>query len=181
MEKEAWHLSQFIVTWLTRTTLEWQSSVTTVKTEPWCKDVNLKDATNVIFTTLGQIFSSWETTTSAHCEQFIKFECHRAMLLYNGHMFGWWVSRDGDKITYWGGSNSTYFYKCACGVTGTCADIAYGCNCDKNDLEWREDSGLLTTKSHLPVKQLKFGDTTPPDELGYHTLGKLRCYGTSTK
>ena len=40
------------------------------------------------------------TTTSAHCEQFIKFECHRAMLLYNGHMFGWWLSRDGDKITY---------------------------------------------------------------------------------
>ena len=117
------------------------------------------------------------TTTSAHCEQFIKFECHYAVLLYNGHMFGWWVSRDGDQMTYWGGSNSTHPYKCACGVTGTCAGIAFGCNCDANDHVWPEDSGLLTTKSHLPVKQLRFGDTTPPNELGYHTLGKLRCYG----
>ena len=64
------------------------------------------------------------TTISAHCEQFIKFECHNAVLLYNGRMFGWWVSRDGDQMTYWGGSNSTYPYKCACGVTGTCADSA---------------------------------------------------------
>ena len=121
------------------------------------------------------------TTISAHCEQFIKYECHDSVLLYNGGMFGWWVSRDGDQMTYWGGSNSTYPYKCACGVTGTCADIAYGCNCDKNDNMRREDSGLLTNKSHLPVKQLRFGDTTEPDELGYHTLGKLRCYGISTK
>ena len=96
-------------------------------------------------------------------------------------MYGWWVSRDGDKMTYWGGSNSTYPYKCACGVTGTCADNRYGCNCDKNDNVWREDSGLLTTKSHLPVKQLRFGDAIPPNELGYHTLGKLRCYGISAK
>ena len=119
------------------------------------------------------------TTISAHCEQFIKYECNQAMLLRNGN--GWWVSRDGHNVTYWGGSNSTYPYKCACGVTGTCADIAYGCNFDKNDDELREDSGLLTTKSHLPVKQLRFGDTAYQNELGYHTLGKLRCYGISTK
>ena len=52
------------------------------------------------------------TTTSAHCEQFIKFECHYGVLLYNGHMFGCWVSRDGDQMTYWGGSNSTNPYRC---------------------------------------------------------------------
>ena len=121
------------------------------------------------------------TSISTHCEQFIKYECHHASLLNNGLMESWWVSRDGDQMTYWGGSNSTYPNKCACGVTGTCADITYGCNCDKDSLEWLEDSGLLTTKSHLPVKQLRFGDTTPPDERGYHTLGKLRCYGMSTK
>ena len=121
------------------------------------------------------------TTTSAHCEQFIMYECYHAKLLDESYMFSWWVSRDGDNMSYWGGSNSTYPYKCACGVTGTCADNTYGCNCDKNDLEWREDSGLLTSKSHLPVKQLRFGDITPPDELGYHALGKLRCYGISTK
>ena len=120
------------------------------------------------------------TTISAHCEQFIKYECFRSRLFRL--KYGWWVSRDGDQMKYWGGSNSTYPYKCACGVTGTCAKKAYGCNCDKNDNVWREDSGLLTTKSHLPVKQLRFGDNSAAhNDKGYHTLGKLRCYGSSYK
>ena len=147
--------------------------------------MNLQDATNVIFTSytganflqLGNL-----TSISTYCEQFIKYECRHASLLNNGHMDSWWVSRDGDQMTYWGGSNSTYPYKCACGVTGTCTDITYGCNCDKRSMEWLEDSGLLTNKSHLPVKQLRFGDITKRDnERGYHTLGKLRCHGISTK
>ena len=41
---------------------------------------------------------------------------------------------------------------------------------------WREDSGLLTDKTKLPVKQLRFGDIDN-NEVGYHTLGKLKCYG----
>ena len=73
------------------------------------------------------------TAISAHCEQLIKYKCYNTLLLANGNMQGWWVSRDGEKMTYWGGSNSTFPYKCACGVTGTCADTAYGCNCDKSD------------------------------------------------
>ena len=121
------------------------------------------------------------TAISAHCEQFIKYECYGSILLYNGGMYGWWVSRDGDKMTYWGGSNSSFPYKCACGVTGTCANSGYGCNCDADDLTWREDSGSLTNKSHLPVKELWFGNVGGPSEHGYHTLGKLKCYGhTST-
>ena len=120
------------------------------------------------------------TTISAHCEQFIRYECFGSMIFRS--KYSWWVSRHEDQVTYWGGSNSTYPYKCACGVTGTCADVAYGCNCDKNDHVWREDSGLLTTKSHLPVKQLRFGDNSGYlGQRGYHTLGKLRCYGRTNK
>ena len=123
------------------------------------------------------------TAISAHCEQFIKYECHHSVFLFNGYVFGWWVSRDGVKMTYWGGSNSSFPHKCACGVTSTCADPSKGCNCDKNDAVWREDSGLLTNKSQLPVKQLRFGDvgvyTDNTDEQGYHTLGKLKCYEMS--
>ena len=36
---------------------------------------------------------------------------------------------------------------------------------------------LITNKSHLPVTQLRFGDTGEQKEDGYHTLGKLKCYG----
>ena len=50
------------------------------------------------------------------------------------------------------------------------------CNCDKNDNVWREDSGLLTDKTKFPVKQLGFGDVSSVEE-GYHTLGKLKCFG----
>ena len=121
------------------------------------------------------------TNVSAHCEQFIKYECHNAALLYMGNPYGWWMSRDSVKMTYWGGATPADSYKCACGVTSpnSCADTNRGCNCDKNDNVWREDSGLLTEKSDLPVTQLRFGDTGSSIEKGYHTLGKLECHGIS--
>ena len=114
------------------------------------------------------------TRVSLHCEQFIKYECHGSVLLYNGNLYGWWVSRDSQKMRYWGGASTND--KCACGMTTSCADSRYGCNCDKEDYVWREDSGLLTDKTKLPVKQLRFGDINNR-RVGYHTLGKLKCYG----
>ena len=114
---------------------------------------------------------------SAHCEQFIKYECYDSALLYMGNPSGWWASRDLEQMTYWGGASPSESYKCSCGVTNSCADSSRGCNCDKNDRTWREDSGLLTEKSHLPVIQLRFGDTSGSTESGYHTLGKLKCFG----
>ena len=112
---------------------------------------------------------------SMNCEQFIKYECKGSMIYSHnsGTLFAWWMSRDGKKMTYW----SEVGQGCACGITRSCADPQKLCNCDKNDLVWREDSGLLTNKSHVPVTQLRFGDTGHPNEEGYHTLGKLKCYG----
>ena len=131
---------------------------------------------NVTYTGLDQLQLGRLTASSAFCEQFIKYECQHTILLYNGDMYGWWVSRHGRKMTYWGGVDSVP-YKCACGLNNSCADASYGCNCDINDYEQREDSGLLTKKSDLPVMQLRFGDTSSSDEKGYHTLGRLQCHG----
>ena len=114
------------------------------------------------------------TRVSSHCEQFIKYECYDSRLFRDG--MGWWVSRDSTKMTYWGGASVNG--KCACGMTNSCAYPSYGCNCDKNDRVWREDSGLLTDKTKLPVKQLRFGDAGDRYNQGYHILGKLKCYGT---
>ena len=116
------------------------------------------------------------TRISSHCEQFIKYECYDSRLLRSG--IAWWVSRDSSKMTYWGGA-SPGSGKCACGMTKSCDNPRFGCNCDMNDKVWREDSGLLTDKTHLPVKQLRFGDTGYfPGNMGHHTLGKFKCYGT---
>ncbi|CAH3147397.1 unnamed protein product, partial [Porites evermanni] len=116
---------------------------------------------------------------SAYCEQFIKYEC-KGSLLFRSAPAGWWVSRDSIQMLYWGGASPDDFRKCACGVAtpNTCVDTSYSCNCDANiGSYWHEDSGNLTNKNHLPVIQLRFGDTGDGDEAGYHTLGKLRCYG----
>ncbi|XP_068678275.1 contactin-associated protein 1-like isoform X2 [Montipora foliosa] len=115
------------------------------------------------------------TTVSSNCEQFIKYECHGSSFWFSGP-YGFWVSRESRKMAYWGGA-SPGSAKCACGMTGSCASRSQVCNCDNNDLVWREDSGLLADKTNLPVKQLRFGDTGNAGEQGYHTLGKFKCYG----
>ena len=51
--------------------------------------------------------------------------------------------RDSAKVTYWGGA-SPGSGKCACGMTNSRAESSLGCNFEKNDRVWREDSGLLT-------------------------------------
>ncbi|XP_028402997.1 neurexin-4-like [Dendronephthya gigantea] len=113
---------------------------------------------------------------SKNCEQFIKYECLHSRLLIDS--YGWWVSRQGSKMNYWGGA-AVDSGKCVCGMTNSCAGEKK-CNCDENDPTWREDSGYLTDKSTLPVTELRFGDTGiyyGKNERGYHTLGKLRCWG----
>ncbi|XP_028414790.1 contactin-associated protein like 5-3-like [Dendronephthya gigantea] len=113
---------------------------------------------------------------SKNCEQFIKYECFHSKLLKKSN--GLWVSRQGSKMNYWGGA-AVDSGKCSCGMTNSCAGGGK-CNCDKNDQVWREDSGYLTDKNTLLVTELRFGDTgkrNGVNERGYHTLGKLRCWG----
>ena len=119
------------------------------------------------------------TRVSSHCEQFIKYECYHSVMRLG--LVDWWESRDSTKMTYWGGA-SPGSGKCACGMANSCVDPSDRCNCDKNDHVWREDSGLLTDKTSLPVTKLRDGDLgSIGREEGYHTLGKLKCYGVSNK
>ena len=118
------------------------------------------------------------TRVSERCEQFIKYECFHSRMFKGNH--AWWVSRDSAQMTHWGEAEPGSG-KCACGMTKSCANANRVCNCDANDKMWREDSGLLTEKTSLPVKELRFGDVgltqNNVDELGYHTLGKFKCHG----
>ena len=114
------------------------------------------------------------TRVSQNCEQFIKFECNNDITFVK-EAYAWWVSRDGRKMDYWGGATG-HSNMCACGVTNSCSN-GQKCNCYNGGSGWRSDSGLLTDKSALPVSQIRLGDLNRSDEEGYHTLGKLKCYG----
>ena len=114
------------------------------------------------------------TRFSQNCEQFIKFECHNDVAFVQESV-AWWVSRDGRKMNYWGGAGGSA-NMCACGVKNSCSS-GKKCNCYGGGSGWREDSGLLTDKSSLPVSQIRLADLNDQGEEGYHTLGKLKCYG----
>ncbi|CAH3030482.1 unnamed protein product, partial [Porites evermanni] len=116
------------------------------------------------------------TRVSQNCEQFIKFECNNDVGFID-HGCAWWVSRDGTRMNYWRGATG-YNNMCACGVANSCMG-GKKCNCDyqSTTIGWRQDSGLLTDKSTLPVTQIRLGDLGDSREEGYHTLGKLKCYG----
>ena len=79
-------------------------------------------------------------------------------------------------MNYWGGPGGSA-NTCACGVTKSCSS-GRKCNCyNDGGSGWREDSGLLSDKSALPVSQIRLGDFDDRGEEAYHTLGKLKCYG----
>ena len=116
------------------------------------------------------------TNVSNHCEQSIKYKCRGSQI--TGH--AWLVSRDGARMLYWDGGPPGPGNECVCGNTKRACSNKEPCNCDKDKGEqWRNDAGLLTHKPDLPVSQLRFGDTGDSSEEGYHTLGKLKCYGVA--
>ena len=129
---------------------------------------------NVSYTGVSTAQLAALTRVSQNCEQLIKFECNNGVA-FVPESHAWWVSRDGRKMNYWGGAGGSA-NTCACGVTNSCLN-GEKCNCYNGGSGWREDSGLLTDKSALPVSQIRLADFDNSSEEGYHTLGKLKCYG----
>ncbi|XP_044032587.1 contactin-associated protein-like 2a isoform X3 [Siniperca chuatsi] len=118
------------------------------------------------------------TTSAEYCEQQIAYSCRMSRLLNtpDGTPYTWWVGRGSEKHFYWGGSGPG-IQKCACGIDRNCTDPKYDCNCDADHKQWREDSGLLVYKEHLPVSQVAVGDTNRPSSEAKLTVGPLRCQG----
>ncbi|PSN48824.1 Neurexin-4 [Blattella germanica] len=121
---------------------------------------------------------------SSTCQQRLRYECKQSHLFNSPASEGnfrpssWWVSRYNQRMDYWGGSLPGS-RKCECGIMGNCVDQTKWCNCDSGLDSWLEDGGDLTEKEHLPVKQLRFGDTGNPldEKEGRYTLGPLMCEG----
>ena len=107
---------------------------------------------DVIYTGVSTAQLAALTRVSQNCEQFIKFECNNDVAFIQDQD-AWWVSRDGKRMNYWGGATG-HTIMCACGVTNSCSS-GQKCNCYNGGSGWREDSGLLTDKSALPVTQIR--------------------------
>uniref|UniRef100_A0A8B9JS08 Contactin associated protein like 2b n=1 Tax=Astyanax mexicanus TaxID=7994 RepID=A0A8B9JS08_ASTMX len=118
------------------------------------------------------------TSSAEHCEQHVAYNCRMSRLLNtpDGTPYTWWVGRGNEKHFYWGGS-APGIQKCSCGIERNCTDPKYHCNCDADQKQWQEDSGLLVYKDHLPVSQVAVGDTNRPGSEAKLTVGPLRCQG----
>uniref|UniRef100_A0AAY4AQI3 Contactin associated protein 2 n=1 Tax=Denticeps clupeoides TaxID=299321 RepID=A0AAY4AQI3_9TELE len=120
------------------------------------------------------------TSSAEHCEQHVAYGCRMSRLLNTpgncGSPYTWWVGRGNEKHFYWGGSGPGV-QKCACGIERNCTDPKYFCNCDADQRQWREDSGVLMYKDHLPVSHMVVGDTSRPGSEAKLTVGPLRCQG----
>ncbi|XP_031415202.1 contactin-associated protein-like 2b [Clupea harengus] len=118
------------------------------------------------------------TSSAEHCEQHVAYACRMSRLLNTpeGSPFTWWVGRGNEKHTYWGGSGPGV-QKCACGIERNCTEPSHYCNCDADQRQWREDSGILMYKDHLPVIQVVVGDVNRPSSEARLTVGPLRCQG----
>lgn len=124
---------------------------------------------------------------SINCRQKIRYECRNSRLFNSPSPinsvfspFTWWVSRDNQKMDYWGGSLPGT-RKCKCGLYGNCHDPKKWCNCDSNTNEVLVDEGDILQRDYLPVRQVRIGDTgvstISDDRYGMFTLGALICDG----
>ncbi|CAH1775387.1 unnamed protein product [Owenia fusiformis] len=120
-----------------------------------------------------------------NCKQFLKYSCFNSRLLSptgikNTPSYGWWIGRTNLNMDYWGGA-APGSGKCACGLQDNCEQGSETCNCDAQQAKWTSDEGNLEHKEHLPVMELRFGDTGSINSAnrGRHLLEQLICYKDS--
>lgn len=113
-----------------------------------------------------------------HCEQELAYHCKKSRLsnTHDGLPFSWWVGRNNESQTYWGGPLPDT-QKCACAVEGNCLDSQHRCNCDADRNEWANDTGIFSYRDHLPVSQIVITDTDRPNSEAAYKLGPLLCWG----
>ncbi|XP_072025121.1 contactin-associated protein 1-like [Amphiura filiformis] len=124
-----------------------------------------------IYTSLEQIVGL--IRISADCRQFIEIKCYGSTFHSGIKLHHYWLDRTGMLMSNWGSPTGTN--GCGCSLTQECSSPSLSCNCDENDLTWRQDGGWLNDKEHLPVTSVSVSDTGSGTEQAYVTLGTLLC------
>uniref|UniRef100_A0A8C9S2G3 Contactin associated protein-like 5b n=1 Tax=Scleropages formosus TaxID=113540 RepID=A0A8C9S2G3_SCLFO len=114
--------------------------------------------------------------TSEQCQQEVVYRCRKSRLFntWDWSPLSWWVDSSGEKHTYWGGVLPGV-QQCSCSLDENCIDMNYFCNCDA-DRE-ANDTGVLSYKDHLPVREITIGDTNRTGSEAIYRIGPLHCYG----
>ncbi|XP_043988376.1 contactin-associated protein-like 5 [Gambusia affinis] len=117
-------------------------------------------------------------TGAEQCQQEVVYNCRKSRLFNtkDGSPLSWWLDRQGDKRSYWGGFLPGV-QQCSCSLEENCMDMNYFCNCDADTDSWTNDTGILSYKDHLPVSQIVIGDTNRTGSQAVYHVGSLRCYG----
>ncbi|KAM8855889.1 contactin-associated protein-like 5 isoform 2-T2 [Spinachia spinachia] len=117
-------------------------------------------------------------TGSEQCQQEVVYSCKKSRLFNtkDGSPLTWWLDREGEKRSYWGGFLPGV-QQCSCSLEENCVDMNYFCNCDADGDAWANDTGILSYKDHLPVSQIVVGDTNRTGSQAVYRVGPLRCYG----
>ncbi|XP_026231482.1 contactin-associated protein-like 5 [Anabas testudineus] len=115
---------------------------------------------------------------SEQCQQEVVYTCRKSRLFNtkDGSPLSWWLDREGEKRSYWGGFLPGV-QQCSCSLEENCIDMNYFCNCDADTDTWANDTGILSYKDHLPVSQIVIGDTNRTGSQAVYHVGPLRCYG----
>ena len=174
MAREAWLHFLFIVTWKTRMESAWQSSVTTVRAGHMC----LVKTVFVIFTIQERVCLSWPVspvsphTVSSLLSTSVTTRVYTFTLQLHGgcHVIplGWRTGVEHHLAVASAHAGwPTHAQTPGLAVTVIRMTI--------HGMKTRQDN--KTDKTTLPVIQLYFGDLGGSTEKGYHTLGKLKCYG----
>uniref|UniRef100_A0A3B3UTL5 Contactin associated protein family member 5 n=1 Tax=Poecilia latipinna TaxID=48699 RepID=A0A3B3UTL5_9TELE len=114
-------------------------------------------------------------TGAEQCQQEVVYNCRKPTSRYIRPL-SWWLDRQGDKRSYWGGFLPGV-QQCSCSLEENCMDMNYFCNCDADADAWTNDTGILSYKDHLPVSQIVIGDTNRTGSQAVYHVGSLRCYG----
>lgn len=109
--------------------------------------------------------------SSSTCKQYTKVECYSTVFITRNCAY--LQGRNGKKLSYFGGGPANGV-GCQCGISGTCVNTAYKCNCDANN-GLASDEGYVTNKEDLPLLGIALGDTGSSSESIYYTIGKLQC------
>ncbi|XP_067107092.1 contactin-associated protein-like 5 [Osmerus mordax] len=115
---------------------------------------------------------------SEQCQQEVTYVCRKSRLFNtrDGTPLSWWVDQGGERRTYWGGFLPGV-QQCSCSLEENCRDMNYFCNCDADTDSWSNDTGVLSYKDHLPVREVVIGDTNRTGSEAVYSIGPLRCYG----